>query len=428
MQLLFALVPMAEFARFTPAAGLHSRSTGGRIRYRMRSTLVIAQIALSTVLVVSAGLLVRTIDALHRVDAGFDVGTRALTFRVALPPGRYPTSAHVNAFSRELESRLRTLPDVQEVGAISQVPFGDGNLTSKYFTEQSDRSLALARGADTRYVSPGLLNALGLRLVDGRWFSEDDDRDTTPAVVVDEQLAALAWPGRRAVGQRLHLPLLIERQVTTMWTTVIGVVRHVRHRTPDAEGQEQVYLAFRQNLRDPMAYVIRTTGDPARLAADVRRVVSGLDALLPAYDVRSLETYVDEAMSARRFTAVLISSFAFLALALAGVGLAGLVSYSVAARRREFGIRLAVGATPAAMRLRVLGEALGLAVAGVAVGLVGAGAAATVMRAFFFGVGPADPASYGSAIVMLLLVSVAATWVQARRASAVNPAEALRSE
>lgn len=426
--LLFALAPMMEFGRLSHAAGFNGPATSDRLRYRTRATLVVAQVALSTVLVVVAGLLVRTMDALHRVDAGFDREASAVTFRLALPAVRYPTSVRVNAFSRELESRLRALPGVQQVGAISQLPFDEGNLASKYFTETSERKLALARAADARYVSPGALPALGLRLMDGRWFAENDDPESTPAVVVDERLANMTWPGGRAVGQRLHLPLLIDRQVTTMWTTVIGVVRHVRHRTPDAEVQEQVYLSFRQNLRDPMAYVVRTDGDPALLAAHVRSVVSALDSLLPVYDIASLESRVDRSMSGRRFTALLITSFAFLALTLAAVGLAGLATYSVAVRQREFGIRLALGSTPASLRAKVLGESLALVSAGIVVGIAGAAVAANVMASLFFGVGPADPASYGNAIAMLFLVAVAATWAQARRASAVNPAEALRSE
>lgn len=427
--LIFALAPMAELSRFDARTGMQPLAmASGRIRQRRRSTLVVAQLALSTVLVVAAGLLVRTMDALYRVDTGFDVSARALTFRLALPAPRYPTSAEANAFSRELESRLRALPGVQHVGAISQLPFDDGNLASKYFTENSDRNLALARAADARYVSPGALAALGIQLVDGRWFTEDDDGQSTPVVVIDERLARMAWPDHPAIGQRLHLPLLIDREVRTMWTTVIGIVRHVRHRTPDAELQEQVYLTYRQNLRDPMSYVVRTSGDPALLAAQVRAVVSDLDGLLPAYDVASLESRIERAMSGRRFTALLIGAFAFMAIALAAVGLAGLMTHSVASRRREFGIRMAMGSSPAALRSKVLAEALVLVAIGLVIGVGSAAVAGQLMRSLLFGVGPADPVSYGGAAAVMVGVGVMATWSQARRASGVNPAEALRAE
>jgi predicted permease len=427
--LFFALAPLTEFARLDVAAGLQNLSPApGRLRNRVRSTLVVAQVALGTVLIVTAGLLVRTMDALQHVDLGFDPSVRALTFRLALPAARYPHSADVNAFSRELETRLRALPGVQHVGAINHLPFDAGNSASKYFTENSDRDLALARAADARYVSPGILPSLGIRLVEGRWFTEDDDTDRQPVVVVDERLAARAWPGQHAVGQRLHLPLLIEREVRTDWTTVIGVVRHVRHRTPDAEVQEQVYLSSRQNLPDPMAYIVRTGADPASLTAEMRDVVAGLDGLLPAYDIRPLETYVASVMSARSFTTVLIASFALLALALASVGLAGVVSHSVASRQREFGIRLAVGATPAHVRSKVLAEAFLLVGSGVGLGILGAGVAANGMRSLFFGVGLSDWLSYGTAIALLGLTGAGASWWPARRAMRVNPVEALRSE
>ena len=427
---LFALAPLAESKRMTVATGLQSLSPAhGRLRYRARSILVIAQIALGTALIVTASLLVRTMDALHRVDTGFETDARALTFRLSFPPGRYSSSAEVNAFSRELETRLAALPGVTSVGAISHLPFDTlGNWSSKYFPEGPGQNLSVARLADTRAVTPGTLQTLGVHLVEGRWFTEDDARDSRHVVVVDERLAARTWPGRSAVGQRIHVPFLIDRQVTTTWAIVIGVVRHMRYRTPDAEVQEQLYFPFRQNLRSPMAYILRTSMDPAAISADARRVVASLDPLLPTYEMAPLDSYVARAMSSRRFTAVLITSFAFLALALAGVGLAGLVAYSVASRHREFGIRLALGATPARVRGTVLTEGLLLAVLGIALGLLGAVAAAHGMRTLLFGVGPSDPTSYLGAILILAMTGLAASWWPARRAMSVNPVQALRSE
>ena len=427
---LFALAPLTESKRLSVATGLQSLSpANGRLRYRARSILVIAQVALGTALIVTASLLVRTMDALHRVDTGFETDARALTFRLSLPPSRYSTSAEVNAFSRELEARLAALPGIERVGAISHLPFDTlGNWSSKYFPEGPGQNLSVARLADTRAVTPSTLQTLGIQLVEGRWFTEDDDRDSRHVVVVDERLAARTWPGRSAVGQRIHVPFLIDRQVHTTWAIVVGVVKHMRHRTPDAEVQEQLYFPFRQNLRNPMGYVLRTSMDPSAIGADVRRVVASLDPLLPTYEMAPLDYYVARALSARRFTAVLIASFAFLALALAGVGLAGLVAYSVASRHREFGIRLALGATPARVRGRVLTEGLLLVIAGIGLGLLGAGIAARGIRTLLFGVAPSDPTSYLGAVLILALTGVAASWWPARRAMRVNPVQALRSE
>jgi len=431
--LLFALVPLAELRRLDLAAAIGAQSrVAGRLRYRTRATLVVTQIALGTILVVGAGLLLRSIDAVSRVDPGFDLDTQALTFRVAWPAHRYATGDQVNAFDRELATRLRALPGVQQVGSISHVPFDTGGPPSgKYVTQAEDTQAgqAAARFADLRVVSPGLLEMLGAHLVAGRWFNEEDGRGGALVSIVDETLAARAWPGQPAVGQRMRLPLEMDRRIGAHWTTVVGVVRHVRFRTLDAEVQEQAYVPSRQTLRTgATAYIVRTAHDPSSLTAAVTRVVADLDPLLPPYDVRPLRTYVARAISAHRFTVVLASSFAFLALALAAVGLAGLVSYSVTWRVREFGVRLALGATPRGVQRLVLTEALLLVLAGVGLGVLAATAASHAMRALLFAVSPLDLASYAGAIVLLALVGIAASWWPARRAGSVNPVVALRAE
>lgn len=428
--LIFTLAPLIEFRRGDVAGALQNTSRiAGRLRWRTRSGLVVAQIALSTVLIVCAGLLVRTVESLNRVDAGFDLTARALTFRVSWPAGRYASSVEVNAFSRELEARLSAVPGVTGVNVINQVPFDDSaNYSGKYFMNEAAVRTGVARAADMRVVGPDTLQSLGVTLLQGRWFSEQDTYGGAPVVIVDDQLAARAWPNRSAIGQRLRVPLYLDRQVAAIWTTVVGVVRHVRHRQLDVEGQEQVYVPFRQVLPSSMTYMLRTANDPGRLSPDVRRVLADFDPLLPAYDIRPLETYVARAMATRRFTASLVSSFALMALALAGVGLAGLVSYSVTSRRREFGVRMALGATPARVRSTVLREGLALVMAGLGLGLVSAALAANAMRALLFGVGAADVLSYTGAVVLLCLIGLAASWWPARRASSVNPVEALRAE
>jgi predicted permease len=428
--LVFTLAPLGELRRSDVAGALQNTSRiTGRLRWRTRSGLVVTQIALGTVLIVCSGLLIRTIESLSRVDTGFDASARALTFRVAWPAGRYPGSLEVNAFSRDLETRLRGLPGVTSVGVINQVPFDDSpNYAGKYFMNEAAVRTGVARAADMRVVGPDTLRSLGVTLLEGRWFTDHDAPDGAPVVIVDNQLAARAWPGQSAVGRRLRVPLYLDRQVAAIWTTVVGVVRHVRHRELDIDGQEQVYVPFRQVLPASMAYMIWTATDPSRLTAEVRQVLASLDPLLPAYDSRPLETYVARAMATRSFTATLVSSFAVMALVLAGVGLAALVSYSVTSRRREFGVRMALGATPSRVRLRVLFEGLALVASGSAIGLLGAAAAARAIHALLFGVGAADYPSYAGAIVLLCLTGVAASWWPAHRASGVNPVEALRAD
>jgi putative ABC transport system permease protein len=431
--LLFALAPLAEVRRLNVSSclGLQSR-IAGRLRYRTRAALVVTQIVLGTILVVGAGLLLRSIDALYRVDAGFNLDTSALTFRVVWPAHRYATGDAVNAFDRELADRLRALPGVRQVGSISHIPFDTaGSLSGKYVTQAEDtpEGQAAARFADLRVVSPGVLEMLGAQLVAGRWFNDEDGRGGALVSIVDDKLAARAWPGQPAVGQRLRLPLEMDRRIGAHWTTVIGVVRHVRFRRLDAEVQEQAYVPARQTLRTgATAYVVRTESDPSSLAAAVTRVVSDLDPLLPPYDVRPLRTYVARAISARLFTVILASSFAFLALALAAVGLAGLVSYSVTSRVREFGVRLALGATSGGVQRLVLTEALLLVITGLGIGVLAATGASHAMRALLFSVSPLDAASYTGAIVLVAVVGLAASWWPARRAGRVNPVVALRAE
>jgi putative ABC transport system permease protein len=431
--LLFTLVPLAEFRRMSLNAGLGVQSRiAGRLRYRTRATLVVTQIVLGTILVVGAGLLLRSIDAVYRVDPGFDLDTHALTFRVVWPAHRYSTGNEVNAFDRALADRLRALPGVEAVGSISHMPFDPGgSMSGKYVTQAEDtpEGQAAARFADLRVVSPELLEMLGARLVSGRWFTEDDGRGGALVSIVDERLAARAWPGQPAVGQRLRLPLELDRRIGAHWTTVVGVVRHVRFRTLDAEVQEQAYVPARQTLRTgATAYVVRTRSDPSNLSAALSRAVSDLDALLPPYDVRPLRTYVEHAVSARRFTVLLASSFAFLALILAAVGLAGLMSYSVTSRAREFGVRLALGATPRGVQRLVLTEALLLVSTGITIGVLAATGAAQAIRALLFGVSPLDVTSYAGAMVLVVLAGLIASWWPARRAGQVNPVVALRAD
>jgi putative ABC transport system permease protein len=431
--LLFALVPLVELRRLDITAGLGLQARiSGRLRYRTRAALVVTQIALGTVLVVGAGLLLRSIDALYRVDPGFNLDTTALTFRVAWPAQRYANADHVDAFDRELATRLRGLPGVRQVGSISHIPFDTvGSLSGKYVTQAEDtpEGIAAARFADLRTISPGMLEMLGAHLVAGRWFTDQDGRGVDLVSMVDAPLAARAWPGQSAVGQRLRLPIEIDRRVCACWTTVVGVVRHVRFRSLDAEVQEQAYIPSRQTLRNgATTYIVHTSQEASNLIAAVTRVVADLDPLMPPYDMRPLQTYVTRAVSERRFTVVLASSFAFLALMLAAVGLAGLVSYSVTSRVREFGVRLALGATPPGVQRLVLSEALRLVIAGVVIGIVAASGTSHAMRALLFAVSPLDVASYAGAIVLLALVGLAASWWPARRAGRVNPMVALRAE
>jgi predicted permease len=316
---------------------------------------------------------------------------------------------------------------VTAVAAISHLPFDHiPNWGGPYLAAPgADESAAPM--ADYRAVTPGYFAAVGAKLVAGRGFEEADDPNGQPVVMVDELLAKRAWPGQSPIGKRLGVDPQSEGHPST-WVTVVGVARHLRHRSLMEDVREQIYFPQRQIQRNPAAYVVRTSADPAALAAPIRGIASRLDPALPIAEVRLLADYLAGARGAQRFTMILAAAFAAAALLLACVGLYGVVAYSVAQRRREFGVRMALGAVPGQVRAQVLGEGLRVAAAGLAVGIPAALGTSRLLRAQLYGVTPRDAASYALAVAVLGLAAVFASWFAARRATAASPLEVLRAE
>jgi putative ABC transport system permease protein len=381
---------------------------------------------------VSAALMTRSFMALQRVDPGFRSG-HVLSFRIAMPGAtldplnRNRSREAFNEFARRLQVELLALPGVTGAGAVSHLPYDNlPNWGGPYLTKPGEDD-SVAPMADNRAVTPGFFEAAGARLVEGRFFTNDDDLRAQPVVVVDDQLARRAWPGESAIGKRLASdPASTGHAV--YWATVVGVVHHLRHRSLIEDLGDQVYLAERQVTRNPMAYVVRTSGDPSALAAAARQVVSTLDPTLPVYDLRPLDDYVVGARAAPRFTTILAAAFAAVALILAAVGVYGVIAYAMTRRRYEFGVRLALGAQPVQLTALVLREGVSLAAAGLAFGLVSAALAARLLQSQLFGISPRDAVSYAAAAAAIGTVAVAACWLPARRASAISPLESLRAE
>src|SRR5262245_49958868 len=271
------------------------------------------------------------------------------------------------------------------------------------------------------------MDTMGIRLIEGRSFTEDDGPAAAPVVIVDERLARRSWPGESAIGKRLSVDPAVTGH-PSVWATVVGVVRHVRHRSPIEEVREQVYFSERQAQRNPMVYLVRTTADPAALTGPIRDLVGRLDAQLPVYGVRPLSEYVTAVRAIRGFTTLLAGLFAAVALLLAAVGVYGVVACSVTTRIREFGVRLALGASPAQVRALVMREGVRLASIGMLLGLAGAAAAAWLLESQLFGVGRWDPVSYGVALPILGLVALAGSWLPAWRATRANPLDVLRAD
>ena len=421
--LLFSLAPttgLLPLSRGLPHPRSLDRHTSGGM-YRTRATLVVVQIALSVVLLISAGLLARTFVEVQRVDTGFRTD-RHLTFRVALSGSRYGTADAVLAAAGELQRRLAAIRGVTGAGAISHLPYDDLPNWGLMYSLESTPDRAAAK-ADARAISTGLFEALGVRLVEGRFFT-DHESPTRLVAIVDEMLARQLWPGRSAIGQRF----LLGQASPDRPVSVVGVIRHLRLRSLVEDLTPQIFLPYRLWQRTPMAYVVGTDGDPSALARDVRAAVAAVDPQLPIYDLRPIETYVDSARSSRRFTMLLAAAFAASALVLTCIGVYGVLAYSVAVRRREFGVRRALGADTAQVMREVLREGLGLAVAGSAAGVAGAAIAAGLLQNQLYGVDARDPSTYLVTLAIILSAAGLACWIPAQRASTINPMDAIRTE
>jgi putative ABC transport system permease protein len=426
--LMFSLAPMSEMLRSRVATALQqgARGSGGQTNRRLRSMLVVVQIALAVVLLIGAALFVRTFRALQLVDLGFRT-ENVLSFRIGLPPRLYGKQEVFNTFSRQLQSKLSALPGVSRVGAISHLPYDNvPNWSTTYLTQRGEDE-SQARRADARAVTPGFFEAAGARLVAGRSFTEQDDMNGRPVAIVDESLARRAWPNQAAIGKQIA----VDPRVTghpTLWVTVVGVVGHIRHLALTEEVREQVYFPVRQSPRNPMAYVVRTAADAASLTTVVRAALDGIDPQVPIYDVRPLRDSVTAAMATQRFTMRLAALFAAVALCMACVGVYGVMAYSVAKRRVEFGVRLALGARPRSVVSLVVREGAMLAIAGLILGVVAAFNLTAMLASQLYGVTPQDVASYLAVVPVLAIAAIAACWLPARRATRANPLDALRAE
>jgi predicted permease len=423
---LFALAPLGVYLRADVSALLGSaRSEGQRLRLHARSTFVVAQVALTAVLLISAGLLTRTFAHVQAIDPGFRA-EGVLTFRVPSATPRYSSPEARNDLGRRMRAALRALPGVTGVGAVSHLPYDSiPNWGGPYaLVERPAEALPTA---DYRSVSPGFFETAGLTLASGRAFTEADDAAAPPVAIVDEMLAARAWPGESPLGKRLRVDPTSTGS-PTVWVTVVGVVRHVRHRSLVERLSEQVYFPLDQAFRNPVAYAVRTAGEPTRLVPAVRAAVKALDPALPLYEVQPLSAYLERAREVQRFTMILVGVFAGVSILLASVGVYGVIAYVVVQRRREYGVRMALGATRAQVVRLVLREGVRLTALGTAVGVAASLGAGRLIRAQLVGVTPADAPTYAVALAVLALSAVLACCWPARRATSTNLIDILRAE
>jgi putative ABC transport system permease protein len=422
--LLFGMAPAMQATRPDLHEGLRQGArgaTGGGTR--ARAALVAAQVALARVLLVGAGLLLKSFARLGRVDLGFEP-ERVVTARVTLPEARYRDPARQAAFFETLLARLDALPGVREAGAISWLPLsGLRSATDFWFGGRPIPSDAEQPTADISVVDPNYFRTMRITLRAGRGIASTDDARHPKAVVVSERFVRDYFPGQSPLGQQIFMPW-----GDTLVATIVGVVGDVKHAGVDSVAQPTIYWSMAQFPWSGMHLVVRADGDLRPVAAALPGVVQALDPELAVADVRPLETYLGDALARRRFSMTLLAGFAALALVLTAVGLYGVIAYTVLQRTREFGIQLALGASQAAVLGGVLRWGLRLVGAGVLVGVLGAVAFTRVLGALLYEVSATDPLVFAGIVALLGLVGLAASYAPARRATRVDPMVALRSE
>ena len=397
------------------------RASAGAAHRRLARLVVGGEIALALVLLIAAQLLVRSVWALNHIDPGFRT-TSIVAATVSLPAAAYSDST-VPEFYDVLLSRLRSLPGVQSAGAVDRLPMRVGWGGALRIEGQFDdvkRSVPTTDHWQT--ISPGYLATIEIPLIDGRDFSRDDRAASPPVCLVSESFARHFWPGQSAIGKRVGYPW------ASPWITIVGVVRDAKLDSLTGTSEQTFYRPLAQAPRTEMTLAIRTTANEQALAPSIRQIVAQLDHAVPVSDVQTMSQVVDASAARPRFTMVLLALFAALAVTLGVIGIYGVMSYTVAQRTREMGVRMALGATPGdAMRL-VLGEGLALAAAGIGVGMVAAIGSSRLLRGVLVGVTPTDPLTFVTVPIALALVALLASYLPARRATRVDPTTALRSE
>jgi predicted permease len=438
--LAFGLAPalQAAGADLTPVLkeggrGVSLRSGGGRglARLRGRTLLVLAEMALALVLLAGAGLLIGSFARLAGVDPGFRPAG-VLTVQLSLPRPKYQEPVRQAAFAEDLLGRAAALPGVRAAGLVSALPLADHSPQILFTIEKRPvASPAEAPHANYRAVSPGYFAAMGIPLRSGRPFTAADREGAPRVILLNETMAKTLFPNENPLGRRLTLGVP-DAGETPEWVTVVGVVGDVRHTALKEESGMEMYWPFAQEPAADFTLILAASAASGErtgaLAAPARQAVQSIDPDLPVFHVRPLTEVVSEALAPARLSTVLFGLFAALALSLAAVGLYGVMSYAVAERQREIGIRMALGADRAGVFRLVLFQAMGVALLGVAVGLAGSLAATRLLGSLLYGAGTADALTFPAVALLLLAVAFLASYLPARRATGVDPLTAMRGE
>ena len=425
---IFGLAPVSQFSSTADAlkegARGGSEGAGGR---RLRSALAIAEVAVALVLVIAAGLLVRSFIALTRVDMGFE--TRAvLALRLQLPRAAYPNDEQVGAFYQRLTERMRALPGVESAAAASSILLSELPQSAGVIVENRPPDTGEGARVPVPYdaITPQFFETLGIPLVKGRTFTSADGPGSPPVVMINEAFVRRYFADQDPLGRRVAFGT--EPRAGATWYTIVGVVRDTRRAGADRAPWAEMYFPHTQAQDPAMFVLLRTTGDPMGLARAAQSAVWSIDRNQPVSSVRTLQEMVGRTQANRRFTTLLLAVFAMVALVLAAVGVYGVIAYSTAQRTHEIGVRMALGAQRAHVLRLVLAEAVRIAVIGLAVGVAGAAVASRLLAGFLFGVPRWDPVTFAAVPLLLLAVAALASWIPARRAVRLDPVSAMRRD
>jgi predicted permease len=430
--LFFGLAPAMGATRMNMVEALKSggqRSGGSASAPKMRNALIIVQVAMAMVLVIAAGLLVRTFNSMLRADAGFDA-TRVVTFELPLPAPKYQDTARMADLYRQVLLRLQSIPSVQGTGFASVVPMGgapDGTVIR--MPEHPPVNSAEQPYANYSFVSPGYFAAIGAPLLRGRDINSTDSLNTVPVTIINAALARKFFPGEDPIGKQVGVAM-----TKFPARTIVGVVADTKQASLREQPDPEMFVPATQNeikvwpSMQTMQFAVRTKIDDAYIAVSVRQAVHAVDPDLPVAKFSTLSTLVDTSMTADRFSLILVGVLGMLALILTSVGMYGVISYSVLQRMPEIGLRMALGAKRSQIFAMVLYNGGRLAIAGVTIGLIGALAATRLMARFLYGVQPTDPFTFAAVSFLLILVALLACYLPARRAMKLDPMIVLRYE
>jgi len=424
--IVFGIVPSLQASRTSLSESLKGTgrsSSAGHGSTSVRGALIVAEIALTLVLLIGAGLLIKSFERLSSQNPGFNP-SNVLTMELSLPPSKYGQEPQQAAFFTDLLGRTRALPGVEYAGVINNLPLGGSGSNGDFEIEGHAPFPQGQEPIAEKYVtSPGYFQAMGISLLKGRFFTESDAKGTLPVVIINQSLAKQMWPNDDAIGKRIRVGWLNQD-----WQEVIGVVNDTKHESLEAQNSMETYLPFQQTPVSDLTLVVRAASTPMSLVGAVKSQVLAVDKDQPVYNIQTLEQVMSDSLAPRKFNMLLLAIFAGIALILAAVGIYGVMAYSVNQRTQEIGIRMALGAQRADVLKLVVGQGMILTAVGVGIGLVAALLLTRVIASLLFGITATDFSTFSIISVILALVAFIACYLPGLRATRVDPMVALRYE